>query len=178
MTWFVEEEEEPGFWHFFDTVFGSGTHVVPPGELLHLRFRALPGVTGYTRAQIDTIRMTDENRDPLPVASFDHGHIFVGEVGVPEDPSGATLGPASPNPFTSATSLGFSLSHPAAPAELRIYDVTGRLVRGLAIPEGTASGEVEWDGRSAGGTDVAPGVYVVRLSAGRTDARTKILKLR
>ncbi|MCD4690646.1 cohesin domain-containing protein, partial [bacterium] len=57
MTWFIAEEEYPGFWHFFDTVFGAGTHVLPPGELLHINFTAL--AAGQTPARIDTVRMTD-----------------------------------------------------------------------------------------------------------------------
>ena len=75
MTWFIAEEVEDGFWHFFDTVFGSGTYVLPPGELLHLRFEALQ--YGYTQAHVDTIRMTDIRRNALPVAGFQHGDIYI-----------------------------------------------------------------------------------------------------
>ena len=49
MTWFIAEEEYPGFWHFFDTVFGAGTHILPPGELLSLNFTAL--AAGQTPAE-------------------------------------------------------------------------------------------------------------------------------
>jgi hypothetical protein len=40
-TWFIPEEEAPGQWHFFDTVMGAGTYLLPPGELLRLEFTAL-----------------------------------------------------------------------------------------------------------------------------------------
>lgn len=177
MTWFIEEEEEPGFWHFFDTVFGAGTFVMSPGELLHLRFRALPGAVGYTQAHVDTIRMTNALRDPLPVGNVAHADIFVPSASIGEVQGTASLGPPVPNPFVHDTSIPFSIPAFESPREVRIYSVSGRLVRRLTIPSATRRGEVEWDGRTEEGANVAPGVYLVVLGSGEMGARTKVLKL-
>jgi hypothetical protein len=181
MTWFIAEEEYPGFWHFFDTVFGAGTHVLPPGELLHLSFTAL--AVGQTPARIDTIRMTDIRRDPLPVTDATDGWIFVGSVGVPEETTIApSLDAISPNPFTSGTTIDFSV--PAGPGEWRIeiFDVAGRKVRTLDAARGLGAaggaGRVAWDGRTDSGGELPSSVYFVRLTDGRQETRSRVLKLK
>jgi flagellar hook assembly protein FlgD len=73
--------------------------------------------------------------------------------------------PASPNPMTSTTTLAFDLPG-ATDVTLRIYDITGRLVRELAamhLPAGRH--EMRWDGRDSSGRLLARGVYVARLEA-------------
>ncbi|MFN8180013.1 MAG: FlgD immunoglobulin-like domain containing protein [bacterium] len=82
------------------------------------------------------------------------------------------LGVSRPCPFTAETWLPFTLARPAT-ADLRVYDVAGRLVRTLVNdPLGPGPHEIRWDGKDAGGLDVAPGVYFVRLRAlGETQAR-------
>lgn len=177
MTWFVEEEEEPGFWHFFDTAFGAGTFVAPPGELLHLRFRALPGAVGYTQAHVDTIRMTNALRDPLPVGGVTHADIFVPSTSAGEVLEPALLGPPVPNPFVHETEIPFSLPPSGSRGVVRIYSVSGRLVRRLVIPSATRRGEVEWDGRNEEGVVVAPGAYLITLGGSEGGVRTKVLKL-
>lgn len=53
----------------------------------------------------------------------------------------------------------------AAPSELQLYDIRGRLVRSL---DGTAAGTQErafaWDGRDAAGAPAPAGVYLARLA--------------
>lgn len=70
-----------------------------------------------------------------------------------------------PNPFSPETQIGFDL--PAAgPAEIRIFDARGRLVRTL-IDEKRPAGRqsVKWDGRDDAGREVASGVYFYTLKA-------------
>jgi hypothetical protein len=177
MTWFIEEEQEPGFWHFFDTVFGVGTYVLPPGELLHLRFRALPDVSGYTQAHIDTIRMTDIRRDPLPIEDFQHADIFVADTGVPGGPQALSIGPAIPNPFAGQTGIAFSAPVGDFPCHAEVYDLSGRLVRKLEVPPSHGRGSLVWDGRTATGVAASSAVYFVMLSGGGVAAQTKIVKL-
>ncbi len=179
MTWFIAEEEYPGFWHFFDTVFGAGTHVLPPGELLHLRFTAL--AEGQTPARIDTVRMTDIRREPLAVAGAQDGWIFVDPVGVAEDDVIAPqVESVAPNPFTTRATIHFTI--PAGPADWRVevFDVAGKRVRSLDAPVGCAggAGSVTWDGKSDHGSDLPSSVYFVRLTDGRREAYSRILKLR
>ena len=69
----------------------------------------------------------------------------------------------SPNPFSGATSIRFSLavrSHVA----ITVYDLLGRKVVDLldrTMPAGNYS--ANWDGRDAGGNRVATGIYFSRL---------------
>lgn len=71
-----------------------------------------------------------------------------------------------PNPFNPATTIGFQL-----PANrlvtLKIYDITGRLVKTLlreSLPAGYYA--IPWDGTGERGEAVAGGVYLYRLAAG------------
>ncbi len=58
------------------------------------------------------------------------------------------------------------VSLPAAGASLRVYDLTGRLVRTL-VSGATQAGSlvVTWDGLDERGRRVASGVYLYRLEA-------------
>jgi hypothetical protein len=178
MTWFIQDEVSPGFWHFFDTVFGPGTYVRPPGELLHLQFRAL--AFGYTQAHVDTIRMTNVRRDPLPVTGVEHGEIFVVPASGTGDLAAVDLriGPASPNPFSNETAISFSLPPAGGGSSAEIYDLAGRLVRRLELSPGERSGSILWDGTDESGREVPSSVYFVRLASGGQEARTRLVRLR
>ena len=68
-----------------------------------------------------------------------------------------------PNPFNSETTIRYDV--PAvSQVSLRIYDVTGQLVRELVRQEHPAGQySVVWDGRNSEGTLVANGVYLYEL---------------
>ncbi len=72
-----------------------------------------------------------------------------------------------PNPFNPQTTISFDLPRPAA-VSLRVFDVSGRLVRALLEGEVVAEGrqEVVWDGRDDGGRRVGSGTYFYRLESG------------
>lgn len=74
------------------------------------------------------------------------------------------------------TVIPFGLKQ-AGPARLAVFDVQGRLVRGLLDGE-TSAGErvMTWDGRDDGGSPVASGLYLVRLDVGG-QVLTRSLKL-
>ena len=78
-------------------------------------------------------------------------------------PARLALAPNAPNPFNPRTTIRYSLPQ-ATPVRLSIYDLQGRLVRGL-VNESRPAGEwsAEWDGRDDSGRAVASGSYVVRL---------------
>jgi hypothetical protein len=177
MTWFISEQVSPGFWHFFDTVFGAGTHITPPGELLRLRFKAL--AAGHTQAHVDTVRMTDVRRNALPVEGFEHGEIFVVlATGVEESPvTQILLGPASPNPFAGAVEVPFVAPESGGPLEAAVYDVRGRVVADL-VAGASRIGTLVWDGRCADGREAPSAVYFVRIAAGDAEARTRVVKVR
>lgn len=78
-------------------------------------------------------------------------------------PSELTLRGAVPNPFNPSTEIVFAL--PAdGPVRVRLYDVSGRLVRTLADGD-LAAGEqrLRWDGSDDHGRALASGVYYLRV---------------
>jgi hypothetical protein len=83
---------------------------------------------------------------------------------------------ASPNPFSDATRLEYTL--PAASrVQLRVYDVRGALVRTLVDGHHDAGvHSAFWDGRDERGRRLASGVYFYRISAaGHTTTRKMVL---
>jgi hypothetical protein len=77
----------------------------------------------------------------------------------------SAVGPRS-NPVLGATEIRYEV--PAAtPAQLAIYDVTGRLVRTLTNEiVGAGLHSVTWDSNDTAGMPVSAGVYFLRLQAG------------
>ncbi len=70
-----------------------------------------------------------------------------------------------PNPFNPTTTIRFELKAPGN-VQLRVYDVSGRLVRTLVNgyqPSGVA--DVTWTGTDDRGASVASGIYFYRLDA-------------
>jgi len=83
---------------------------------------------------------------------------------------------AFPNPFSLYVVITTS-SVTQVPTELRIYDLTGRLVCEIS-PETTECSTVyTWDGRSGTGEVLPCGVYSARLATGDTEQKLMILKL-
>jgi len=72
-----------------------------------------------------------------------------------------------PNPFNPKTEISFSLPD-AASVTLKVYDVTGRLVRELSSDQAFTAGThtVVWDGRDANAQPMPSGVYFYQMQAG------------
>jgi hypothetical protein len=107
----------------------------------------------------------------------------------PNDAVGVTLGAGEPlsfalyqnvpNPFQGAsTRIVFSLPQ-AEDAQLRVFDVQGRLVRTLVNGRVNAGRHmIDWNGRNDLNREVASGVYFYRLSAGEKEATRKLVFLK
>jgi hypothetical protein len=83
-----------------------------------------------------------------------------------------------PNPFTSKTSISYSVKA-AGRVRLAVYSLTGRLVREIVdgyVEPGSYS--AVWDGRDNLGNDVAGGVYYYRLERGEAFHAGKMILLR
>ncbi len=95
----------------------------------------------------------------------------------PELPASLTLAGNSPNPFSAETVISFSLPT-AGRAVVRVYDMTGRVIRNLAEGEmAAASHSMVWDGRDDSGNPVGAGVYFCRLEASGQSAVQKMLRV-
>ena len=84
-----------------------------------------------------------------------------------------------PNPFPRKTTLTCELTAPADSLAVKIYTLSGRLIRELSIPATPGFLMVEWDGRDADGVEVANGVYYAKLRIQRDGEKdiTEILKM-
>ncbi len=86
-----------------------------------------------------------------------------------------------PNPFTTSTTISFTrIGQSAEGIELKIYDMSGRLVKNLSL--GTrhlALGtDVTWDGRDGNGNLLPSGIYLCTLELGGIRKTEKILLVR
>ena len=84
-----------------------------------------------------------------------------------------------PNPFPRKTTLTCELTAPADSLVVKIYTLSGRLIRQLSIPATPGFLMIEWDGRDADGVEVANGVYYAKLQVQRDGEKdiTEILKM-
>jgi hypothetical protein len=84
----------------------------------------------------------------------------------------------APNPFRSTTRIAFDLPEDA-PVSLRVYDVSGRVVRVLSeatLPAGNHA--FSWDGRDDAGRQIAAGLYFYQLQAGDFTASKRMFLVR
>jgi hypothetical protein len=84
-----------------------------------------------------------------------------------------------PNPFNPMTRIRYELPAPA-PVSLRVYSISGRLVRVLLDSElrGPGTHTTEWDGTDDQGRNVASGVYFYRLEADGERLTRKMILLK
>lgn len=92
-----------------------------------------------------------------------------------------------PNPFSQSTSFTFTLTGTQLPEELRmrIFTVTGRLVREFRVPRGQLRfgfNQIPWDGNDRDGDEIANGLYFYKISimteGGTEEVVQKLAKIR
>ena len=92
-------------------------------------------------------------------------------------PSDYKLSANYPNPFNPSTTFSFTLPLDKA-VSVKVYDITGRLVRTLVnnVQHTAGAHEVSWDGTNASGHPVASGTYIYTLEWGQfMQSKTMIL---
>lgn len=71
-----------------------------------------------------------------------------------------------PNPFNPSTTIAFQIADPAF-VELKVYDISGRLVKTLVNENRSAGNYTEqWDGKNSIGQKVGSGIYFYQITAG------------
>ena len=84
-----------------------------------------------------------------------------------------------PNPFNPSVRLRFQVPPPGGVVKIRIYDVSGGLVRTVEDrPRGPGEYRAVWDGLDNRGNQVATGVYFVRMTAGSFVKTRKIVLIK
>lgn len=100
------------------------------------------------------------------VAACPGPHCTGGQSGVPSEGLVTNFSTARPNPFTSATTIRYSMRQADA-ADIMVYDMTGRRVRTLVSDfKPVGEHEVTWDGRDESGRPLASGIYLYRFHGG------------
>jgi hypothetical protein len=88
-----------------------------------------------------------------------------------------SLGQAFPNPMNPTATIKYSIGTPGK-VQLRVFDVSGRVIRTLVDQTKTAGAySVIWDGKNDGGERVASGVFFYQLNAPGTELNKKIVIL-
>ena len=85
-----------------------------------------------------------------------------------------------PNPFSKDTTLTCELTRPGESLTVKIYTITGRLIRKLETEATAGFIQLKWDGRDDDGNEVANGVYFGKFivkSLDDEDDQTHIIKM-
>jgi hypothetical protein len=118
----------------------------------------------------------------VPVADMKRAFVLEthGRYTAPEDEINATtkefgLTQNYPNPFNPSTTIRYALTENTK-VSLKIYNMLGQEVRTLVDKEETSGiKDVTWDGTDSFGKQVASGVYIYKLNAGKTVTSRKMI---
>ena len=139
------------------------------GTLAEVRFRAL--AAGDPRVRLATLVARNAANQALALGST------LAAPGI-DVPGRTQLGIIAPNPFRTQLVIQLANAH-AQRVRLRVYDLSGRLVRRLVDGDEPAGRRiVTWDGRDAQGEPAAAGVYLVRLEANEVQLSRRVQLLR
>jgi hypothetical protein len=89
------------------------------------------------------------------------------QIADPPDPPGAVVPEivrVGPNPFRDETWLDLTLPPGSDDKKVQVFDLSGRIVRTLAVGSSGPATRVAWDGRNEAGRRAASGTYFVRVS--------------
>ena len=108
-----------------------------------------------------------------------HGLGCAPSTSVPGDEHVLAVHCATPNPFGVNTALSYELPSPGD-VDIRVFDVSGRLVRTLIDSEPRPAGlqTLVWNGRDDRGRKVASGVYFFRVNIGGESIERRTVLLR
>jgi hypothetical protein len=108
----------------------------------------------------------DSTRADIGALFYDQS-VGIDDESSPSGPYAFELHQNYPNPFNAQTTIAYNLPV-ASPVSLRIYDLTGRIVRKLIRDEHQSAGfhHLIWDGADESGRPVATAIYLYELKVG------------
>ncbi len=85
-----------------------------------------------------------------------------------------------PNPFRNRLNIKFCKGHSVEGIGLKIYDVSGRIIRSFNLASGLVplASTVSWDGKDDLGNRVAAGVYFIKLNYESDNVIKKVVKIK
>jgi hypothetical protein len=154
----------------------AAAHAYRPREIFAEDFRVLfGGSAAYFDGHVENTTIAE----PEAVAGLDAFYVRVATTRAGDAPRIAAT--SSPNPFNPETEIRVSL--PAATAagarvSIRVYSVTGALVRDLfdGVPAGDLA--VRWDGTDNRGHAVASATYYAQIKMGSDRETLKLMLLK
>jgi hypothetical protein len=160
---------EDGGWSSSDAT--NGAELLPWAAAQYVAWSTNDPVSWKERMRNGAIYVIQNNRNPFvdhpefATMIYDSNSVAGVEDGAPV--RSVRLRQNLPNPFGARTAIGFDLAR-RGQVTLRIFDVSGRLVRTLVDGSELESGShrVEWNGRDQVGAQVGAGLYFCRLTAG------------
>jgi hypothetical protein len=147
----------------------------PSGETVEFRvFDADEGAVCYVTEQVDCSAdaVLGTVTQPFVLSAVSGEEEQDGGV-----PKAYALGQNVPNPFNPSTTVYYDVPAGGGNVSMRVYDVSGRLVRTLVDGhQSEGSRSVTWDGTGDRGQSVASGIYFYRMSApGFTETKKMVL---
>ncbi|MCE2434383.1 MAG: T9SS type A sorting domain-containing protein [Candidatus Latescibacteria bacterium] len=143
------------------------------------------GMTNNVAFPITIINPPKDSEAELPfVLTDDIGRTWQVRLGMRFSeplPTETVLLQNVPNPFNPDTVIRYHLGHALQQrTTLAIYSLDGQLIRLLVNNESQNQGtyEVRWDGKDAGGRQVASGPYIYRLVSGNFQTFKKMMLLK
>jgi len=126
------------------------------GVTYHNRVYIFGGLSTDTDSSLKLVQYWE------PVVSAIHDHLS-------NKPNAFTLFPNYPNPFSTTTTIQFSIRETlerGRPAVIQIFNALGQNVRTL-VPQASQPGmyTVQWNGRDADGHLLPNGVYICRIAS-------------
>jgi hypothetical protein len=118
--------------------------------------------------------------DSLPVTDYPCCLVFDHVPGIAENSAATKQVILSffPNPFRESIEAKLQIPSSKLQTTIRIYDISGRLVKSLAIPYAQSSMHFIWDGRDNNSAQLPSGVYFFLVRAGDHEQTAKVLLIR
>src|SRR5436309_2728960 len=149
----------------------------------YLQWSIADAVSWKERVRNAAIYEYQHNRNPFvdhpEFVSAIYDSANAAGIGPAAMPAHVMLRAAMPTPFQTRTAIAYDLPRRGRVA-LRIFDISGRLVRALVSGAVQEAGyhSIEWDGRDDAGTVAVPGLYFSRLEAGGASDVRRVVRLR
>ena len=175
------QNDIPGECYGTAITIGYDCWVTGPGELYRFTFHTLS--EGFSHIDVDMLRLYNPGGVIIEDATLPGTLVFVGTgTGIVADPTLPCALSIAGNPFRPADGgmeIRFGLARPAA-VDLAIFDIAGRLVRGLLSRQIGPGAEprIIWDGKNDAGEDLPSSVYFCVLRTGDFSDSRKVVLLR